>query len=203
MQRSVLIGVVLAAAVAGIGLGYLLGVDPAPPPPIAPVAAGAAPKEGTNAIAALATSKSGGPVTPKPGLGVGALDHALVNYVVAYDGAADKAIPACAQKALGEAIAGLSTDPGTATLESSPCGGSGATRSEGRVRVATSAAKSIAAGSEAATRCEVTVRFSVPNDKGAMQGKELKADATDADGAAACATAGEAAIAELTERLAG
>jgi len=203
MQRSAGVVIAVCAGVAGLGGGYLLA-QRAPAPAGAPdepelyVAAPHDP-DAPNAIAALATSKSGGPISPKPV--TSPLRSTTIPFSLGLDDDAAKRradATACAGAALAAAQGVLAggQEP-TGTLEAPACtSGAGATLA-GRLRLAvrptTLLTKQPTAG---AFSCEATLRWQVADPPA-----DLRAAASGDTAESACKTAGEQAIATLATKI--
>ena len=206
MQRSAAVALALCAGAVGLGGGYVLAQrSPAPAPvaalpddPEIPVAAQRDPGA-PNGIAALATSKAGGPVAPKSQ--ASPLRSTTVEFTLGLDadGAKRQAdAKGCAQAALDAAQAVLAggTEP-TGPLTTASCSTSGASTLSGHLRLAARPTTVLAGKpAEGAFSCEATLRFQV-----SAPPQDLHASAFGDSIPLACADAGARAIATLATKI--
>lgn len=208
MNRSGVAAIVICAAVVGLGGGYLLGLQaqlPATPvtgpdvtgPDVtqlqAPASQSALRDPGTpNAIAALATAKSGGPVTPFSGR-ASPIQSSLASFAIAYP---SSDVQACLNSALAGAVSSIGTP---AVAEATPCGSGGTAKLEGRFRLASRPTVTLVGKpSPGAVGCDATLRWAIEPGTAAQ---ELDASAHGATAAAACDVSGKAVVSQLLAAL--
>jgi len=203
MQRS---GVVIAvcAGVAGLGGGYLLAQrSPAPaggrPDELEIHVAAPHDPDAPNAIAALATSKSGGPVAPKPA--ASPLRSTTITFSLRLDDDPTKRrsdASACATAALvaAQGVLAGGQEPASPLVDQACGSATGATLS-GRLRLAVRPTTLLTGQPTAgAFSCEATLRWQVSDPP-----VDLRAAASGDTSEAACKTAGEQAIATLATKI--
>ena len=205
MQRSAAIALAFCAGAVGLGGGYVLAQRSPAPRPVAAhpddpdifVAVQRAPGV-PNAIAALATSKGGGPITPKSQ--ASPLRATTVEFSLGLDadGAKRKAnAQACAQAALDTAQAVFAGGPEpTGALTTASCSATGASTLSGRLRLATRPTTVLAGKpAQGAFSCEATLRVQVTGPP-----EDLRASAFGDTISLACADAGARAIAKMATK---
>lgn len=204
MQRSAGVVIAVCAGVAGLGGGYLLAQRapaPASAPPGEPELPVAAPHDpdAPNAIAALATSKTGGPVSPKAVTSPLRATTITFSLGVGDDAAKRRAeATACGAAALAAAQAVLAGgEEPTGTIASPACSPGGGATLSGRLRLAVRPTTLLTGRPTAgAFSCEATLRWQVADPP-----VELRAAAPGDTAEAACKTAGEQAIATLATKI--
>lgn len=214
MNRSGVAAIVICAAVAGLGGGYLLGLQaqvpatdvtgtdvtgtdftgtdatqlPAPAPQSVPRDPGT-----PNRIAELATAKSGGPVTPFSGR-ASPIQSSLASFAIAYP---SSEVQACLNSTLAGAVSSIGT-PAVAGV--TPCGSGGTAKLEGRFRLASRPTVALVGKpSPGAVGCDATLRWGIEPGTAAQ---ELRASAHGDTAAAACDVSGKAVVSKLLAALA-
>jgi hypothetical protein len=209
MARSNPLVLVVAgvASLVGIAAGYFIARGtlpdtpapaavkvPAPGPGLPDLATAHTPiAPGTpNAIAALATKDGGEPTRPTAVAGTGPR-RGLAAFTVGFDAAAPDAAWTCTAAAGSAAAADLAAGTvgvSSAPISTSPCGGAGGTRLDGRVRLATRTNTTTAgAKAEPGERCDATLAYTLRRADGSNEAKELQASAVEPTVASACDTA--------------
>lgn len=202
MQRSAGVVIALCAGLAGLGGGYLLAQRtpaPASERPGEPEIPVAADPDAPNAIAALATSKAGGPVAPKAV--TSPLRSTTIVFSLGLDGEESKRrsdATACARAALVAAQGALAGGQEPAGPLAHPaCSSATGVTLSGRLRLAVRPTTLLTGQPTAgAFNCEATLRWQLADPPA-----DLRAAAPGETAETACNAAGEQAIATLATKI--